>query len=86
MQTETMTLTIDIDEGAARWQELIAEVEAGNDVVLARGAQLVARIEKMPQHSPEDVDAAIASLRENRRNFAPITIDEIIEWKNEGRR
>ena len=81
-----MTITIEADEGAARWSELLAEVEAGNDVIIARGTQLVARVARLPQPSPDDVDAAIAALRENRKQFAPITIDEIIEWKNEGRR
>ena len=81
-----MTITIDADEGAARWSELLAEVEAGNDVIIARGTQLVARLARLPQPASEDIDAAIASLQENRKHFAPITIDEIIAWKNEGRR
>ncbi len=81
-----MTLTFDVDDLAARVPEMLAEVEAGHQVVLARGARPLARVEKMTQHSQEDVDAAIAELRENRKNFAPMTIDEIIEWKNEGRR
>ena len=81
-----MTITVDADEGAARWTELLAEVEAGNDVIIARGTQLVARLARLPQESSADVDAAIVSLRENRQHFAPTTIDEIIAWKNEGRR
>ena len=81
-----MTLTIAVDELATRLPEMLAEVEAGHEVVLARGAQPVAKVERLSPHSPEDVDAAIASLRENRKNFAPITMDEIIEWKYEGRR
>ncbi len=81
-----MTITIDAADGAARWSELLAEVEAGNDVIIARGTQPVARLAKLPQSSTGDVDAAIATLRENRKQYAPITIDEIIAWKNEGRR
>ena len=81
-----MTITVDVDEGAARWSELLAEVEAGNDVIIARGTKMVARMAGLPQASSADVEAAIASLRENRKHFAPITIEEIIEWKNEGRR
>ena len=81
-----MSITVDIDEGAARWSELLAEGEAGNEVMISRGTRLVARMARVPQPASEDVDAAIASLRENRKHFAPITIDEIIEWKNEGRR
>ena len=81
-----MTLTFDVDDLATRLPEMLAEVESGHEVVLARGARPVAKVERLPSHSPEDVDAAITSLRENRRDFAPITMDEIIEWKNEGRR
>ena len=81
-----MTITMDADEGAACWSELLAEIEAGNDVIIARGTQLVARVARLPQPSSDDVDAARAALRENGKQFAPVTIDEVIEWKNEGRR
>jgi antitoxin (DNA-binding transcriptional repressor) of toxin-antitoxin stability system len=83
---DVMTLTFDVNELSTRLAEMLAEIEAGHDVLLAQDAQPVAKLAKLPTVAPNTVDDAIASLRENRKNFAPITIDEIIEWKNEGRR
>ena len=81
-----MTLTIEVDDLAALLPEMLAEVEAGRDVVLARGTTPVAKIERWPMRRSDDADAAVAELRAYRRNFQPITIDESIGWKNEDRR
>ena len=79
-----MVIAIDRDEGAPHWSELLAEVE--NDVDIVKGTQLVARVARLPLTALDNLDAAIALLRENRKQFTPIAIDEITEWKNEGRR
>lgn len=80
-----MTMTFDVDDLATRLPEMLAEVEAGHEVVLARGTVPVARVERWttPQ---DDSDAALADLRANRRNYQPITLDEIVAWKNEDKR
>lgn len=78
-----MTLRIDVDEGAARWPEIVAEVEAGREVVIARGAVPVAKIVRPvtpPKRSVAD------EIREGRKDFAPVTLDEIAAWREEDRR
>ena len=84
MESE-MTLRIDVEEGAARWRELLAEVEAGRDVVIARGAETVARVTKadVPQI---DGQAAIEAIFEARRGLPSTTVEEILAWRDEGRR
>ena len=82
-----MTTTIEVDELATRLPEMLAEVEAGHEVVLARGAKLIARVKKEPELSnPEEIATAIAEIKEIRRGMPPTTIDEILAWRDEGRR
>lgn len=81
-----MTLTFDGNDLATRLPERLAESGAGHDVVLARNTQPVARLAKLPEAPRDTVDDAIASLREDRKTFAPITIADIMGWTNEGRR
>lgn len=82
-----MTLTIDVSDLATKLPELLAEVEAGHEVLIARDAKPVARLTKEPeQPDREGVEAAVAAIRAGRKDFAPTTIDEIIAWRDEGRR
>ena len=78
--------TFDVDDLAARLPEILAEVEAGRDVVLARGATPVAKVEKWRTAPPGSTDTVLAELRANRKNFQPVTLDEIVAWKNEDKR
>lgn len=78
--------TFDVDDLATRLPEVLAEVEAGRDVVLARGATPVAKVEKWRTAPSEDNGGVAAELRANRKNFQPVTLDEIVTWKNEDRR
>ena len=79
-----MTLRVDVEEGAARWPEIVAEVEAGREVVITRGVDDVARVKGTanPRHTPQEVINAILEIRSR---MPPTTIDEILAWRDEGR-
>ena len=82
-----MTMTFDVDELAARLPEMLAEVEAGRDVVIARGSVPVATVKREPRRpSPEEVERAIREIKEIRRSIQPTTAEEILAWRDEGRR
>ncbi len=81
-----MSLTVDVSDAAARLSEMLAEVEAGGEVVISRGPQPIAKLEKIPAMKTSDVASVIADIRAARKNFAPTTVDEILEWRDEGRR
>ena len=82
-----MTLTFDVDDLAARLPEMLAEVEAGHEVVIARGTTPVARVKKEPERpNREQVEAAIAAIKEIRKGIPPTTAEEILAWRDEGRR
>ncbi len=79
-----MTMTIDVADFPARLPEILAEVEAGRDVIIARGSEPVARMTKA--ETPRvDRQAAIDAIFEARRGLPPTTAEEILAWRDEGR-
>lgn len=80
-----MTLTFDVDDLAARLPEMLAEVEAGHDVLIARGSEPVAHVKRAekPRATPRNV---IESILEVRKGIPPTTAEEILAWRGEGRR
>ena len=82
-----MTMTFDVDGLAERLPDMLAEVEAGRDVVLARGAVPVATVKREPRRpSPEEAERAIREIKEIRRSIPPTTAEEILAWRDERRR
>ena len=83
-----MTIQVKIGEAKARLSELIAQVEAGEEVVIARGNQVVARIVRA--RATLDAKAAVERIRTRREALraggVTVTQDEIRQWRDEGRR
>jgi antitoxin (DNA-binding transcriptional repressor) of toxin-antitoxin stability system len=79
-----MTITVDIDEAQARLSELVARAEAGEEIVIARDNVPVALLCRLPR--PGDVRAAIEDIREARAGLPVTSIEEILQWRDEGRR
>jgi len=78
-----MALTVNIGEAKARLSELIHKAEAGEEVVIAHAGRPVVRLAPVER---ANVKAVIAAMRAARAKFPKITIEEIIESKNFGRR
>ena len=79
-----MPIVVSIGVAKARLSELVARAEAGEDVVIARDNSPVARLSRMPREC--DIRAAIAEIRAAREGLAPVSDDEILAWRDEGRR
>ena len=47
-----MTITFDVDDLAARLPEFLAEVEAGHQILIARGSEPLAHVVKAPRRRP----------------------------------
>jgi Antitoxin of toxin-antitoxin stability system len=76
-----MTITVKIED--ANLAELLAKVEAGEDVLLVRGDAPVARLSGIGQAmSKAELIETIIREREGRQ---PVTQEEIAEWKQIGR-
>ena len=79
-----MSIIVNIGDAKARFSELVAMVEAGQEIVIARDNQPIAKLS--PIYRPVDVDAAIAEICAARRGHAPTTALEILAWRDEVRR
>ena len=79
-----MSLTVNIGEAKARLSDLIAKVEGGEDVIIARGEQPVARLTRILHDM--DVASAIKEIKAARVGRPKTTVEEILAWRDEGRR
>lgn len=70
----------------AQFAELLDEVERGETIVITRHGKPIARLVPDEEARRERVARAIEGIRELRKHNKPATIEEIIAWKNEGRR
>ena len=79
-----MTATVKIAEAKAHFSELIAKVEAGEEIIISRGDQPVARL--MPLEASKRARTAIEAILATRDSgrIKPVTQDEIRRWKHEG--
>lgn len=79
-----MTTTVKISEAKTHLSDLIARVEAGEEFVIARGNDPVAHLTAIRKQS--DMQLLLAEVRAARLKAAASTHDEILSWRDEGRR
>jgi prevent-host-death family protein len=77
--------TIAFTEAKAKLSELLDRVARGEEFIITRHDQRVAKLVPASKMSRDEVSAAIEKLRELRKGQR-VTIKEILAWKNEGRR
>jgi prevent-host-death family protein len=70
----------------ARLAELLDEVERGETVVITRHGKAIARLVPDEEARREDARRAMAEI-EAARKYAPrVTKEEILAWRDEGRK
>lgn len=79
-----MGMIVKVGEAKTRLSELLARVEAGEEIVIARGDHPVARL--LPMQKRHDVEGAIADIVAARSAIVATTTEEVIAWRDEGRR
>jgi prevent-host-death family protein len=81
-----MAITVNVGEAKTRLSELLARVEAGEDVVIARGNTPVAKLSPLDDNKERRARDAIARIRALRDSgdIKPVTVDEILAWRHGG--
>jgi prevent-host-death family protein len=80
-----MAMQVNVGELKTRLSELLARVEAGEEVIIARGNQPVARLVALDRQSrTRGAIAALRALRARKREGPPVTVEEILAWRHEG--
>ncbi|TIR15678.1 MAG: type II toxin-antitoxin system prevent-host-death family antitoxin [Mesorhizobium sp.] len=79
-----MTITVKVGEAKTHLSDLLAKVEAGEEVIIARGNDPIAKLSRIRKDT--DLDTLIEEVRAARARAKPVTTEEILAWKHEGHR
>jgi prevent-host-death family protein len=72
-------------DAKARFSELLDDVERGDTIVITRHGKVIARMIPDQDAQRQRAHDAIEGILALRKQTKPVSIDEIIAWKNEGR-
>ncbi len=78
--------TIQSAAAKARFSELLDDVERGETIVITRHGKPIAHIGPPAIRRREDVEAAIAGIKELRKRTKPVSVEELLAWRDEGRK
>jgi prevent-host-death family protein len=70
----------------SRFAELLDEVERGATIVITRHGKRVARWVPEEDGKREGIRQAIAQIKALREHVRPATVEEVLSWRDEGRR
>ncbi|WP_313606797.1 type II toxin-antitoxin system Phd/YefM family antitoxin [Rhizobium sp.] len=79
-----MTTTVKISEAKTHLSELLARVEAGEDLIITRGNDPVAHVTRVRKQS--DMQLLLAEVKAARLKATPLSHEELLSWRDEGRR
>ena len=77
--------TIQASEAKTHFLRILDEVERGESVIITRHGKPVARISPQAEVDRERVQRAVESIREIRKRTKPVSIQEILSMRDEGR-
>jgi prevent-host-death family protein len=77
---------IQASEAKAHLPQLLDEVERGETLVITRHGRAIARIVPEVDRREEEIDKALANIRELRKRTGKITLDELRSARDEGRK
>ncbi len=77
---------IQASEAKTHLPQLLDDVERGETIVITRHGRPIARIVPEAARRRADILAAIEEIRAARKNAQPITVEEILSARDEGRR
>ena len=77
-----MTRHVQIGEAKTHLSALLAEVEAGEDLIICRGSEPIVRVTRIRRGT--EGGSLRAVLRRERSNQRPVTTAEILAWRHEG--
>jgi prevent-host-death family protein len=81
--------TIQASEAKTHFLRILDKVEKGESVTVSRHGKPIARIVPIPpsdHERRERIERAMANIREIRKRTKPVSIEEILSARDEGRR
>ena len=83
-ERRAMTTTVKISEAKTHLSDLLVRAEAGEDIIIARGNDPIIRLARIAKET--DMQLLLAEVRAARQKAAASTHEEILSWRDEGRR
>ena len=77
---------VDAAAAESRFHALLKEVEAGDTVVITRAGKPIARLVPDQEVTREEALRAMAEIEEMRKHAPRVTVEEILSWRDEGRK
>jgi prevent-host-death family protein len=79
---------VQASQAKAQFSELLDVVERGETVVITRHGKPIAEIRPRDDSRREDARRAMQEIKELRKKNknTPVTVEEILAWRDEGRR
>jgi antitoxin (DNA-binding transcriptional repressor) of toxin-antitoxin stability system len=79
-----MTITVKVGDAKTHLSDLLAKVEAGEEIIIARGDVPIAKLTRIEKAN--DLAAVVAEARAARARAKSVTRDEVLTWRREGAR
>ncbi|WP_426231805.1 type II toxin-antitoxin system Phd/YefM family antitoxin [Pararhizobium sp. DWP3-4] len=79
-----MTRTVKVAEAKTHLSELLTKVELGEEIIISRGDTPVARL--VPIDDEERRANLFRLIRRDRAKNKPVSLEEILKWRDEGRK
>jgi len=77
---------IQASEAKVHLPQLLDDVERGETLIITRHGRPIARIVPEVDRRQEEIDKALAGIRELRQRTGTITLKELLSARDEGRR
>jgi prevent-host-death family protein len=79
-----MTINVKVGEAKTHLSELLTKVEAGEEVIISRGNDPVARLTRLSgKYTVQQAIDGLIAMREKNGNAS---LEEILAWRHEGHR
>jgi len=77
---------IQASQAKAQFAELLDQVERGETVLITRHGKPIARLVREEDERRADALRAMAEIKELRKRAGRATVEEILAWRDEGRK
>jgi prevent-host-death family protein len=74
---------IQASDAKARLSQLLDEVERGETIVITRHGRAIARIIPEADRRRQEIDEALAHIRELRKHTGEVSLEELLAWRHE---
>ncbi len=79
-----MAIIVKVGEAKTHLSDLLVRVEAGEEIIIARGDEPIARLTRIEKVN--DLGALVAEARAARARAKSVSRDELLAWRREGAR